>query len=48
MRPFWWDAAGEDPDLFVETIGFRETRTYVRVIREHYARYRWLYRESGE
>lgn len=44
----WWEIAGEDPDLFVESIGFRETRTYVRVIREHYARYRWLYGGRGE
>jgi soluble lytic murein transglycosylase len=39
----WWAAAGEDRDLFVELIGFRETRTYVERITEHYAKYRWLY-----
>ena len=39
----WWEAAGEDPDLFVEHIGFQETRTYVRRITEHHAKYRWLY-----
>ena len=44
----WWAAADQDPDLFVELITFSETRTYVTRIREHYARYRWLYRESGE
>jgi soluble lytic murein transglycosylase len=44
----WWETANEDLDLFVESIDFRETRTYVRVIREHYARYRWLYGGGGE
>lgn len=39
----WWDAAGQDRDLFVELIGFRETRAYVERITEHYAKYRWLY-----
>lgn len=39
----WWEAAGQDTDLFVELIGFQETRTYVERITEHYARYRWLY-----
>ncbi len=45
----WWEAAGEDRDLFVELIAFRETRTYVERITEHYARYYWLYaEETGE
>lgn len=39
----WWDAAGGDPDLFVELIDFSETRRYVRYVREHYAGYRYLY-----
>ena len=39
----WWEAAGEDRDLFVELIGFRETRAYVERITEHHAKYRWLY-----
>ncbi len=43
----WWNAAGGDQDLFVELIGFAETRTYVERIREHYARYEWLYRRKG-
>ena len=42
----WWEAAGEDRDLFVELIAFRETRAYVERITEHYARYHWLY--AGE
>lgn len=41
----WWAAAGEDEDLFVELIDFAETRSYVRLIREHYGYYRWLYAE---
>lgn len=40
----WWRAAGGDQDLFAELIGFSETRTYVERLREHYARYQWLYR----
>jgi soluble lytic murein transglycosylase len=40
---FWWKAAAEDEDLFIERISFRETSLYVRLIREHYAKYRWLY-----
>jgi soluble lytic murein transglycosylase len=39
----WWDRANGDEDLFVELIGYRETRLYVRLIREHYAKYAWLY-----
>ncbi len=39
----WWEAADGDEDLFVELIDFGETQRYVRLIREHYARYRWLY-----
>ncbi len=41
----WLEAANGDTDLFVELIGFRETRTYVRRITEHFAKYRWLYDE---
>ncbi|MCU0522950.1 MAG: transglycosylase SLT domain-containing protein [Anaerolineae bacterium] len=39
----WMAAAEDDTDLFAELIGFSETRRYVRLIREHYARYRYLY-----
>jgi soluble lytic murein transglycosylase len=42
----WWDRAAQDEDMFVELISFRETRLYVRLIREHYAKYRWLYAEQ--
>jgi soluble lytic murein transglycosylase len=41
----WLETANGDTDLFVELIGFRETRTYVRRITEHFAKYRWLYDE---
>ncbi|MGC9469208.1 MAG: transglycosylase SLT domain-containing protein [Anaerolineae bacterium] len=44
----WWDAANGDTDLFVELIDFTETRKYIRLIREHYAHYRWLYTRPGE
>ena len=39
----WWEMADGDEDLFVEFISFSETRLYVRLIREHYAKYAWLY-----
>ncbi len=39
----WLDGAGDDPDLFVELVSFSETRTYVPLIREHYAVYQTLY-----
>ncbi|MBN1955326.1 MAG: tetratricopeptide repeat protein [Anaerolineae bacterium] len=39
----WLEAAGGDPDLFLETIGFRETQLYLKLIREHYAIYTALY-----
>jgi soluble lytic murein transglycosylase len=39
----WWEMADGDEDLFAELIGFSETRLYVRLIREHYAKYAWLY-----
>lgn len=44
----WWDLAGEDPDLFVELIDFSETRRYVRLIREHFGAYEWLYTEAED
>ncbi len=39
----WLDAAGDDPDLFLELITLEETRLYLRRIREHYAIYAALY-----
>jgi len=36
-------AAGSDTDLFVERVGFSETRTYLKLVLENYAVYRFLY-----
>jgi soluble lytic murein transglycosylase len=35
--------SGDDDDLFVESLEFDETRLYVRLVMENYARYRQLY-----
>jgi soluble lytic murein transglycosylase len=37
------DRAGDDIDLFVEDLEFDETKLYVRLVMENYARYRQLY-----
>jgi soluble lytic murein transglycosylase len=37
------DTAGDDLDLFVEDLEFDETKLYVRLVMENYARYRHLY-----
>jgi soluble lytic murein transglycosylase len=42
----WLSISGADLDLFVQTIGFDETRTYVRRIYEQYSVYRALYGTS--
>ena len=39
----WLEAAGDDQDLFLETITFSETQLYVKRIEEHLAVYRALY-----
>jgi soluble lytic murein transglycosylase len=39
----WTEVAGNDRDLFLETIDFEETRLYVRVVLENYALYRYTY-----
>ena len=39
----WRDASSADPDLFLETIDFPETRLYVEVVLENYARYLYAY-----
>lgn len=41
----WAEAAGDDVDLFLETIEFEETRDYVVRVVENLARYRELYAE---
>ncbi|HEY8172151.1 MAG TPA: transglycosylase SLT domain-containing protein, partial [Dehalococcoidia bacterium] len=37
------DSAGGDIEMFVEDLEFEETQRYVRLVMEHYARYRELY-----
>jgi soluble lytic murein transglycosylase len=39
----WRESASADPDVFLETIGLSETRAYVELVLEHYARYRYAY-----
>ncbi len=42
----WWEASGDDVDLFVETIDYPETRSYVELVLENYARYLYAYGEA--
>ena len=42
----WRKTAGDDADLFLETIEFSESRLYVEIVSENYAIYRYLY--AGE
>src|SRR5690606_5670570 len=44
-----WSAgrAGDDPELFIERISFREPRDYVRIIQRNLALYRALYPDGG-
>lgn len=43
----WWKAArGISQDLFVDTIPYAETRTYVRTVYSNYVMYRQLYGEK--
>jgi soluble lytic murein transglycosylase len=39
----WKELAGDDPDLFLESARFEETRNYIRNIYEIYLIYRRLY-----
>ncbi|MDO9301224.1 MAG: transglycosylase SLT domain-containing protein, partial [Anaerolineales bacterium] len=39
----WRELAGDDPDLFLETVRFEETRNYIRNIYEIYVIYKRLY-----
>ena len=39
----WWEASGGDPDVFLESIDFPETRLYVELVLENYARYLYAY-----
>ncbi|KXK15721.1 MAG: lytic transglycosylase catalytic subunit [Chloroflexi bacterium OLB14] len=39
----WKELSGDDPDLFVESVRFEETRNYIRHIYEIFVIYRRLY-----
>jgi soluble lytic murein transglycosylase len=43
----WLAAAGGDNDVFVETITFPETRSYVELVLENYALYRYAWGETS-
>lgn len=43
----WKEAAGDDPDLFLEIVRFQETRDYIRYIYEIYDTYRTLYSRAN-
>ena len=43
----WFDAAGADHDLFVDTVDFPETRLYIERIYEGFNAYRQLYGADG-
>jgi soluble lytic murein transglycosylase-like protein len=39
----WRQAAGDDPDIYLEAIEYSESRLYVELVGENYAIYRYLY-----
>ncbi len=43
----WKERAGSDPDAFVETVTFEETRRYIVNITVNIAIYQRLYPQSG-
>lgn len=43
----WYEVAGHDHDLYLETVNFSETRLYIRNIYTWHAVYRYLYGEEG-
>jgi len=43
----WLDASGDDPDVFVETIGYSQTMHYVQLIYQHHALYRHIYQTGS-
>ncbi|MBG0771011.1 MAG: tetratricopeptide repeat protein, partial [Anaerolineaceae bacterium] len=45
---YWQELAGEDMDLFLETIRVQETRDYIRYITENYTIYRMIYGMMAE
>ena len=44
----WQEAGGGDPDVFLETIEFSETRAYVELVLENYATYLYAYGVTSE
>ena len=44
----WQEAGGGDPDVFLETIEFSETRAYVELVLENYATYLYAYGMTSE
>jgi soluble lytic murein transglycosylase len=44
----WQEAGGADPDVFLETIEFSETRAYVELVLENYATYLYAYGVTSE
>ena len=40
---YWYELVPDDPDLYLETIAFSETRLYIQRIYTHYAAYRAFY-----
>lgn len=44
----WFEAAGQDHDLFVDTVNFPETRLYIERIYEGFNAYRHLYRPLND
>ncbi|QRN83382.1 tetratricopeptide repeat protein [Chloroflexota bacterium] len=45
---YWQELAGNDMDLFLETIRIQETRNYIRLITENYTIYRMIYGTMAE
>jgi soluble lytic murein transglycosylase len=44
----WAEGTGGDPDLFMESVTFPETRAYVEIVLENYALYRYAYGLTAE
>ncbi len=42
----WRESLPDDPDKFVESIPFQETRNYLKGVVENYFHYSWLYRKD--
>ncbi len=43
----WREIGSDDPDIFLESIRFEETRKYIRTIYEAFNIFRWLYSRPG-